>query len=361
MSQLFAALDAQGEIRFVGDVPRGAACGCFCPACASPLVAKLGEVNEWHFAHVAGQERPDCIVGAVNLLRRLGVEYLNQLADLALPIYTEQIFEGPERRVSETVQWRAPAAGKLVWRKQELNEMPRAVLALDTGVQAQVYVDVEHSAHVEPVFEPGSAVLGFWIPMPPAIQLRTRDSAMSHIAAAGRWRWRFHPDFNGIAAAARGRLQQAAQREAAEAIERKRRAGLRWASIRRDAFGHEDPAKPVAPPPASSPQLAPETAQKAAHVLEWAKDRKDKSGFLLYRLRSGEAWVIYQLIDGNSALIPWPERSDGWEESLPSSFATYDPTLDALRITNLTAAMVFLGGHSRETRNTYDPLELLRM
>ena len=101
MSQLFAALDAQGEIRFVGDVPRGAACGCFCPACASPLVAKLGEVNEWHFAHVAGQERPDCIVGAVNLLRRLGVEYLNQLADLALPIYTEQIFEGPARRRPE--------------------------------------------------------------------------------------------------------------------------------------------------------------------------------------------------------------------------------------------------------------------
>ena len=49
MSQLFAALDAQGQIRFVGDVARGAACGCFCPVCASPLIAKLGydpEVRE---------------------------------------------------------------------------------------------------------------------------------------------------------------------------------------------------------------------------------------------------------------------------------------------------------------------------
>ncbi len=247
MSQLFAALDVQGEIRFVGDVARGAACGCFCPACASPLVAKLGEVNEWHFAHASGQERPDCVVGAVNLLRRLGVEHLNQLADLALPVYTEQIFEGPARRISETVQWRAPAAGRLMWQQQGACEMPRAELALNTGVQAQVYVDVERSAHVEPSFEQGRAVLCFWIPLPPAVQLRTRDSAMRHIAAAGRWQWRFHPDFNGIAAAARGRLQETAQRFAAQAVERQRLAGLRWAGIRRDAFAQNAATQPLTP------------------------------------------------------------------------------------------------------------------
>ncbi len=359
MSQLFAALDAQGEIRFVGDVARGAACGCFCPSCASPLVAKLGEVNEWHFAHVSGQERPDCVVGAVNLLRRLGVGYLNQLADLALPVYTEQIFEGPARRISETVQWRAPAAGRLVWQEQEPSDMPRAELALDTGVQAHVYVDVERSAHVEPAFEPGKAVLGFWIPLPPAMQLRTRDSALRHIATAGRWRWRFHPDFNGIAAAARGRLAETAQSFAAQALERQRLAGTRWAGIRRDAFGHNAAAQPM--PAARPPMSPPGAADKAARVLEWAKGRKDRSGFLLYRLRSGEAWVIYQLEDGTSALIPWPERTDGWEESLPGKFATYDETLDALRITNLTGAMVYLGAQSREMRNTYDPLELLSL
>ena len=38
MSKLFAALGQTGEIQFVGDVARGAACGCFCPVCLSPLV-----------------------------------------------------------------------------------------------------------------------------------------------------------------------------------------------------------------------------------------------------------------------------------------------------------------------------------
>ena len=80
MSQLFAALDARGAIRFVGDVPRGAACACFCPDCSSPLIARQGTEKEWHFAHEGGQERPECLVGAQNLLRRFCMEHLQYLA-----------------------------------------------------------------------------------------------------------------------------------------------------------------------------------------------------------------------------------------------------------------------------------------
>ncbi len=361
MSQLFAALDAQGQIRFVGDVARGAACGCFCPVCASPLIAKLGEVNEWHFAHISGQERPDCVVGAINLLRRLGVEYLNQLADLGLPVYTEQIVEPSTRRLSETVHWSAPAAGRLIWRDQEANDMPRAVLDLQTGVQAQVFVEVEHSAHVEPKLDPAFAAIGFWIPLAPSVQLRTREGAMKHIAGAGRWKWRFHPDYKGIAAAARSRLEIRAKQFDAQAIDQQRLAGMRWAGIRRGAAQSAAMPPPAPPPEPRRPLIATAAAPKAARVLEWAKGRKENSGFILYRLRTGEAWVIYQLEDGTSALIPWPERSEAWEESLPASFAAYDAELDALRVTNLTALMVFLGSRSSEVRNTYNPLELLSL
>ncbi len=30
---------------------RGAKCGCICPNCKAPLVARMGEVYQWHFAH----------------------------------------------------------------------------------------------------------------------------------------------------------------------------------------------------------------------------------------------------------------------------------------------------------------------
>ncbi len=37
----------------VEDVPRGAKCGCICPACKTPLIARQREEKEWHFAHAS--------------------------------------------------------------------------------------------------------------------------------------------------------------------------------------------------------------------------------------------------------------------------------------------------------------------
>ncbi|MDI1240007.1 MAG: competence protein CoiA family protein [Polaromonas sp.] len=76
MAQLTIALDGNDIIKFVGEVAKGGDCGCFCPACRSPLVAKKGRINEWHFAHESGQEHPECLVGALNLFSRLLIEHL---------------------------------------------------------------------------------------------------------------------------------------------------------------------------------------------------------------------------------------------------------------------------------------------
>jgi len=32
-------------------VPRGKKCGCICPSCKTPLIARQGSLKEWHFAH----------------------------------------------------------------------------------------------------------------------------------------------------------------------------------------------------------------------------------------------------------------------------------------------------------------------
>ncbi|RCX31684.1 competence protein CoiA family protein [Thioalbus denitrificans] len=53
--QLFA-IDKSGQVRFVDEVPRGHACECFCPSCGEPVLARQGEVRQWHFAHVSGTE-----------------------------------------------------------------------------------------------------------------------------------------------------------------------------------------------------------------------------------------------------------------------------------------------------------------
>ncbi len=47
----FAYLTSTEELVDVADVPSGKSCQCVCPSCNIPLIAKKGEINEWHFAH----------------------------------------------------------------------------------------------------------------------------------------------------------------------------------------------------------------------------------------------------------------------------------------------------------------------
>ncbi|SOZ17280.1 competence protein CoiA family protein [Cupriavidus taiwanensis] len=50
------ALDGSGRLRYVDHVPNGKACGCFCPACREPLIARHGQILAHSFAHDSGAE-----------------------------------------------------------------------------------------------------------------------------------------------------------------------------------------------------------------------------------------------------------------------------------------------------------------
>ncbi|MGH8073119.1 MAG: hypothetical protein ACREO4_03470 [Lysobacter sp.] len=47
----FGYRPAQDDFVDVAEVPRGKASGCICWSCRMPLVAKQGDVKQWHFAH----------------------------------------------------------------------------------------------------------------------------------------------------------------------------------------------------------------------------------------------------------------------------------------------------------------------
>lgn len=48
----------------VSRVKRGSKCGCVCESCGTPLIARQGEIREWHFAHaskgVSGYTKKEC-------------------------------------------------------------------------------------------------------------------------------------------------------------------------------------------------------------------------------------------------------------------------------------------------------------
>jgi len=77
------AWDSKGRWRDVSDVERGLKCGCVCPACRGPLVARKGDERIHHFAH---HDRRECRHALESSLFGMAVELLEAPgAALSLP------------------------------------------------------------------------------------------------------------------------------------------------------------------------------------------------------------------------------------------------------------------------------------
>ena len=65
------AIDKTGKLVGINDVPHGENCGCFCPACKAPLIAKnQGLKRMHHFAHCTGKECKYAFESMLHLLAK---------------------------------------------------------------------------------------------------------------------------------------------------------------------------------------------------------------------------------------------------------------------------------------------------
>ena len=71
-----------GRLLRASDVPAGLACGCSCPGCGAPLVARRGGRRAAHFAHATGRA---CASAHETVLHRLAKQLIADGAPLALP------------------------------------------------------------------------------------------------------------------------------------------------------------------------------------------------------------------------------------------------------------------------------------
>lgn len=359
MTQLFAAVDAGGNIRFASEVPRGSACGCFCPVCVSPLVAKQGAQLQWHFAHQSAQERPECLVGAINMMHRLGADLLRQRGVFTLPDYQESV---RFRHLQEVVTWKAQfLPGSLCWADRPSRTLPVATGALDNGVKVSVHILVSQG---RPAFETPAAYdhaqVIVWFPMPAMAELRNLSSVREHIMRHAHVDWRHHPDVFGLVAAAHRRLQRLVVEQDNQ---RARAAGLRWASIAKTLkAGQSNQGRAADQESAQSfpvsSEATPVERSKADQAPEpqydWAPDRKPRSSFIFYRLRDGTAWVVYTRVDGTQGIVAWPVF-EGWDECLPPSVATPMPGDVAYRAVDLVRVLTFFSAKAVVTRTGSDP------
>ena len=364
MIRLFAGLGRDGAMRFIGEVERGAACGCTCPECGSPLVAKQGNEKDWHFAHEGGQERPECEAGAINMLRRLAVEYLRGQQTLELPPFRERVkVRSPLRELSEEVVWPVRMVGAVQWFDQPSKPSPVGRCQLEAGVDLEIFVEI--GDQVSRSYPPGpdaKASVVFWATLPAVSDLRQRLYAEQHLRKHGLFVWQYHPDVLGIAGGARARLgvQARSDEEQVDRIRRRQaeEAGRKWAGIS-GRLQHPAPEGALGSPTreAESNSVDLKRPQSIAKKYDWAPDQKPGSAFIFYRLRDGSAWVVYTLQDASYAIAAWPRAEEGWDEALPPNVGTPDMVLGVYRAPDLVSAMTFLAPRAEVVRATSDPSE----
>jgi hypothetical protein len=330
---IFAGLDANGQIRFVGDVARGAECGCRCVACGAPLVARRGDVRAWHFAHEASQERPDCFAGAVNLLRRLAVERFKILGLPSVPVFRTLVTARPPLPpLHETLEWH-PGDGVVErWEARLLQNACVALLRLHSGTAVRVFLEIDGASNA--TLAPDASdegVLLLTIPLPSSGEdLKDMGVAVRHIDANVRSRWIRLPDANAKVAEVRQRLEDRARTVRDEAKALRRRDGLPNLA-----------ARPVPPPSShvSSPSVPPLTEMDDS---PWSVWRKPRTAFLCYGLPDGTAWVLFTHRDGRHVMAPWP-LEEGWDESMPSRIGAADLELGVYVLEDQLKTMVYLG------------------
>ncbi len=85
----FGLNERTGELVDIEDVARGKQCGCVCPSCKTPLEARHGAKNEWHFAHlsrnVSEATKIECDYSYWTSIHLMAKQILKSLTTIRLP------------------------------------------------------------------------------------------------------------------------------------------------------------------------------------------------------------------------------------------------------------------------------------
>lgn len=116
----FGYLTAQNKLVDVHQVLSGKRCGCLCPSCHAPLIARKGNKKIWHFAHDSQSE-------IVTKLGRCSYSFFVSARMMALQLFDEQlsiILPKFEIQLSEYL----PHSGRHIHVSQTVTESKRVVV-----------------------------------------------------------------------------------------------------------------------------------------------------------------------------------------------------------------------------------------
>jgi competence CoiA-like predicted nuclease len=85
----FGLRESDNALVDVYDVPNGKQSGCVCPSCQTPLEARQGDINVWHFAHsskkVYQKTKNECEYSFYLSVRLMARQLIGKQIILSLP------------------------------------------------------------------------------------------------------------------------------------------------------------------------------------------------------------------------------------------------------------------------------------
>jgi len=315
------------------------------------LVARKGPIKEWHFGHEQGQERPDCVAGARNLLRRLTAEEL-----LAAPWRVAPLSAPHPSPGRPPLEWSDEPAGAIRLAQASGPHTPAAWVPLRRSGEAAIYITIGSES---PPSASAASLLAV-VPLPEAASVRSESDARGFIRETMRLRWLHVPELEGMLVRARHEEAER-QRHAAEAYrrsveEQRAKAGRRWAAIR--AGMPQANTGWFGAPAARSPSPLPAAAPPVPAAPPWAPGYDRSSSLQYRRLDDGTQWVLYPAA-GEWRLAQVPEPVDGWDEAFPPTHAQAGVG-SWLRVTNMDKLLSWFHAHTRRSVIDSDPAVIER-
>lgn len=129
----FGLSTSNGSIVDVQSVSRGKDCKCVCPSCRTPLVARQGKENVWHFAHasrhVYDKTENECAFSFYLSVRFMARQLIDGELPLALPELTDHVSRYVEELGAiQEMGYSVPTASSIVLKQCRVEVMFRAVL-----------------------------------------------------------------------------------------------------------------------------------------------------------------------------------------------------------------------------------------
>ena len=128
-----------GQLVEISQVERGLNCGCFCPSCHKPLIARKGEKSIHHFAHHKSQE---CYKALETSLHLAAKEILEKQKKIRLPAVITKMCEAHGDQL-QLFKEQAITFDKIYLEKRLDNIIPDVIIELN-GRKLLVEIAVTH-------------------------------------------------------------------------------------------------------------------------------------------------------------------------------------------------------------------------